>query len=109
MSYQIIKKSKSGVYQEATSSMKQLHLVGLSPKHIHPKSCSTWYSNMPQVLRENRMIDRCVRKDATNCDPSHITRDRRVSGDVTWCQNDSHAPVNHMVFFLCMVFLYLCI
>ncbi len=29
------------------------------------------------VLRENHMVDRCVRKDSSSCDPSHITRDCR--------------------------------
>ncbi len=27
------------------------------------------------ILKENRMIDRCVRKDSLSCAPSHITRD----------------------------------
>ncbi len=29
------------------------------------------------VWRENRMVNRCVRKDSLSCDPSHITWDRR--------------------------------
>ncbi len=30
------------------------------------------------LLRENHMLDRCMRKDSSSCDPSRITRDRRV-------------------------------
>ncbi len=29
------------------------------------------------VIRENRMVDMCVRKDSSSCDPSHTTRDRQ--------------------------------
>ncbi len=45
-------------------------------------------------VRENRMADRCVRKDSSSCDPSHITQDR-----------GPHAPVNHTVVFLCHGFI----
>ncbi len=31
------------------------------------------------IIRENRMVDRCVRKDSSSCDPSRITQDRRSS------------------------------
>ncbi len=42
--------------------------VNLSPLDI---TCHQW------VLRENHMVDRCVRKDSSSCDPSRITRDHR--------------------------------
>ncbi len=76
-----------------------------------------WY-----VIGENRMIDRCVRKDSSRCDPSRITRDRRllslwpqpyhprpqtpaVSPETTKRGVHPHAPVNHTVFFLCHGFI----
>ncbi|MBL0721123.1 MAG: uL13 family ribosomal protein, partial [Sulfurovum sp.] len=31
-------------------------------------------------LRENCMVDKCVRKDSSSCDPSRITRDLAVRG-----------------------------
>ncbi len=42
-------------------------------------------------VRENCMVDRCVKKDSWSCDPSRIT----TRG------THPHAPVNHTVFFLC--------
>ncbi len=63
-------------------------------------------------LRENHMIDRCVKNDSMSCDPSHITWNSRSEGDVagvTMSGVNPHALVNHMVFFYAMVLLYLCI
>ncbi len=52
------------------------------------------------------MVDRCVRKDSSSCDPSHITRDGRSR--VMWLGSRGvrpYAPFNHMVFFLCHGFI----
>ncbi len=46
------------------------------------------------VLRENRMVDSCVRKNSSRCDPSNITRVR------------PHVSVNHMHGFLFMLWFY---
>ncbi len=51
-----------------------------------------------QILRENRMVDRCMRKDSLSCDPSRIT-----AGVTT--RVHPHAPINHTVFFLCHGFI----
>ncbi len=60
-----------------------------------------------EILRENYMTDRCVRKDSTSCDPSRITRVRRSR--VTMSGVHPHAPINQTVSFYAMALLYLCI
>ncbi len=54
------------------------------------------------VLRENGMVDRCMWKDSSSCDPSHISGD---AAGVTMRGVCPHAPVNHTVFFLCHCFI----
>ncbi len=70
--------------------------------------------HVSEVLKDNRKVDRCVRKDFSSCDPSRITRDRRsrarpkVQGDAAGVKTRGvlpHTPVNHMVFFLCHGFI----
>ncbi len=36
-----------------------------------------WKEHILSRLRENCMVDKCVRKDSSSCDPSRITRERR--------------------------------
>ncbi len=54
------------------------------------------------------MVDRCVRKDSSSCDPQPYHQRPLVEGDaagVTTRGFHLHAPVNHMVFFLCHGFI----
>ncbi len=59
------------------------------------------------VLRENSMLNRCVRKDSSSCDPSYITRDRssRVIQLGSGRGVHPYARVNHTVFFSCHGFI----
>ncbi len=61
-------------------------------------------------LLKGYMIDRCVRKDSTHCDPSHITQDHRNHvmqlGSQRMESNLMHLSI--IVFFLCgfIIFMY---
>ncbi len=66
--------------------------------------CTTWYlenhNRMHHMIpRENRMVDRCMRKDSSSCDPSRITRDRRLDSFCTY--NGEHFC--HYIFLLTWV------
>ncbi len=64
------------------------------------------------ILRENRMVDRCVRKASLNCDPSHITLDlqpRVIQLGSQWEESTLMHLATIQFSFYAMVLLNLCI
>ncbi len=56
---------------------------------------------MSSVIRENRMVGRCVGPDTTSWVLSHITRERRMSVICLGTQrveSDPHAPIKYLFF-----------
>ncbi len=50
--------------------------------HIHCSQGGSHVGVHAVLCCTNRMVDRCVRKDSSSCDPSRISRDRRLSKNV---------------------------
>ncbi len=59
------------------------------------------------IIRENRMLDRHVRKDSLSCDPSRITGDRRSRVMRLGSQREESVlmHLSTIVFFLCNGFI----